>query len=121
MIEDGDFVSVLQSSFAAFVVEHDDVVGDLLLVVHDSLRAALAEGLDDLGGLRTRSATRLGGENAVAAASGAELVSHDSLSVMKTRGCPVIAGGGLQGRSGCFRSGLCLLSNKHRADHQKYN
>ena len=45
--------------FTAFVIEEHDVIGHVLFVVHDYLRAAFAKGLDDLGCLRPSSALRM--------------------------------------------------------------
>ena len=69
-LEDCDFVSVPKVSFAAFVIEYDDVVGELLFVVHYNFRAALAKGLDNLSRLGTGPAMRLGGEGALASTCG---------------------------------------------------
>jgi hypothetical protein len=54
-IEDSDFVFAQNHRLAALMIENHHVIGYFLLVVDDYLIAALTEGLDDFGGLRTRT------------------------------------------------------------------
>src|SRR6185295_14377790 len=67
LVEDGHCVVAFDQAFAAFVVEQDDVVRLVRFVVGDYAGTALAEGLDDFGGLRTRTAGAVGGEGSVCA------------------------------------------------------
>src|SRR5215468_10492358 len=67
-IEDSNLVVVEDDALATFMVEQHDVVGFFLLVIDGDIGTALAEGLNDLRGLRTSSATRRSAE-AVARAS----------------------------------------------------
>jgi hypothetical protein len=50
-----------ENALAAFMVEHNNVVGFVLFVVDDYLRASFAERLDDLRGLRSGAAARMAG------------------------------------------------------------
>src|SRR5579863_6754603 len=84
-LEDCDFVSVPKVSFAAFMIEYDDVVGELLLVVHNNFRAALAKGLDNLSRLGTGPPCDWAAKEPWLPPA-EPLISQDSLSVMKTRG-----------------------------------
>src|SRR5438067_3232150 len=56
-IEDDDFVVPRDHVFAALVIEQNNIVGFVLVVVDDDLRAALIESLDDFGGLRALTTT----------------------------------------------------------------
>lgn len=52
-VENRDFVLPQNERLAAFVIENHNIVGSFLPVIHHHLIAALAEGLDNLCGLRT--------------------------------------------------------------------
>jgi hypothetical protein len=61
-IENRYFAVMRENALAAFMVEHNNVVGVVLFVVDDYLRASFAEGLDDLRGLRSGAAARMAGK-----------------------------------------------------------
>ena len=68
LIEDSHLVVALDQALAAFVIEQDDVVCLVRFVVHDHAGTALAECLDDFGGLGTRAAGAVSSESPVSAA-----------------------------------------------------
>src|SRR6185312_12713041 len=68
LIEHRHLVVALDQALAAFVIEQDDVVCLVWFVVHDHAGTALAEGLDDFGGLGTRAAGAMSSESSVSAA-----------------------------------------------------
>src|SRR6478672_7596699 len=67
-IEHSHLVVALDQALAAFVIEQLDVVCPVRLVVHDYAGTALAECLDDFGGLGTRAARAMSSESSVSAA-----------------------------------------------------
>jgi hypothetical protein len=68
LLKNCHLVIALYQTLATFVIEQDDVVCFVGLVVGDYAGTALAECLNDFGGLRTRSAGAVGGEGSVGAA-----------------------------------------------------
>ncbi len=52
--EYGDLVAVSEYAFSALVIKEHDVVSLVLNIVDHNVWAAFAEGLNNLGGLRTR-------------------------------------------------------------------
>jgi hypothetical protein len=83
-IENRYFAVMRENALAAFMVEHNNVVGFVLFVVDDYLRASFAEGLDDLRGLRSGAAARTAGKG-IARTPLLPVICQDWLSVMKTR------------------------------------
>src|SRR5277367_1986012 len=105
MVEDCNLVPVPQESLAAFVIEHDDVIGPVLFVVGHGLRAALAESLYDLGSLRPRTSRHVASISAIGSSSAAR--NLPGLAVRDEDSGFVI------GRShcGCRRLGLCCTKH----------